>query len=183
MSTPEVLSSWKEIARHLGKGVRTVQRWERCAGLPVHRPHPGSGIVIADPREIDAWIHRQSGSGCSEDEELLKQLDDLRQENQSLSRQLEAAKLEIAALRSERAIFSQTINLSRRSPRSKAIKTRERATAVRKQAEELCRAARLQVASTRERLNGAVLLSSYRAAAAVATEGFKPDETLPPKLS
>ena len=31
------LNGWKEIATHLGKGVRTGQRWERVYGLPVHR--------------------------------------------------------------------------------------------------------------------------------------------------
>jgi hypothetical protein len=45
-----VLSSWKEIARHFGKGVRTVQRWERELGLPIHRPVPGkkhSGVRLS----------------------------------------------------------------------------------------------------------------------------------------
>jgi hypothetical protein len=27
--TKQVLNSWKEIAHHLGRGVRTVQRWEQ----------------------------------------------------------------------------------------------------------------------------------------------------------
>jgi hypothetical protein len=31
------LDSWKEIASYLGRGVRTVQRWECEEGLPVHR--------------------------------------------------------------------------------------------------------------------------------------------------
>src|SRR3954463_10845884 len=31
------LDSWKEIAAYLRRGVRTVQRWERDEGLPVHR--------------------------------------------------------------------------------------------------------------------------------------------------
>ena len=31
------LDSWKEIAAYLGRGIRTVQRWEREEGLPVHR--------------------------------------------------------------------------------------------------------------------------------------------------
>ncbi len=30
-----VLNSWKEIACYLGRGVRTVQRYERDLGLPV----------------------------------------------------------------------------------------------------------------------------------------------------
>src|SRR5262245_16589932 len=31
------LESWKEIAAYLGKGVRTVVRWEKTEGMPVHR--------------------------------------------------------------------------------------------------------------------------------------------------
>jgi len=34
----EILSGWKEIACHLGRGVRTVQRYERELGLPIRRP-------------------------------------------------------------------------------------------------------------------------------------------------
>jgi hypothetical protein len=57
-----VLGSWKEIANYLGKGVRTVQRWERCSGLPVHRPSGSSkGVVIAFPAELDRWARRQDG--------------------------------------------------------------------------------------------------------------------------
>lgn len=33
----ERLDSWKEIASYLKRDVRTVQRWERREGLPVHR--------------------------------------------------------------------------------------------------------------------------------------------------
>jgi hypothetical protein len=57
---PAMLSSWKEIAAHLGKGVRTVQRWERELGLPIHRPVPGKKhIVIAYPDELDRWIRNE----------------------------------------------------------------------------------------------------------------------------
>ncbi len=55
-----VLSSWKEIAAYLGKGVRTVQRWERDLGLPVRRPVDQSDrVVIALPAELDAWVRQQ----------------------------------------------------------------------------------------------------------------------------
>jgi hypothetical protein len=58
-----VLGSWKEIANYLGKGVRTVQRWERCSGLPVHRPSGSSkGVVLAFPAELDRWARRQNGT-------------------------------------------------------------------------------------------------------------------------
>ncbi|PYT73396.1 MAG: hypothetical protein DMG42_12615 [Acidobacteria bacterium] len=32
-----LLDSWKEIAAYLDREVRTVQRWEKKEGLPVHR--------------------------------------------------------------------------------------------------------------------------------------------------
>jgi TolB-like protein/Tfp pilus assembly protein PilF len=52
----ERLDSWKEIATHLGRSVRTVQRWERMEGLPVHRHlHARHGTVYALRREVDAW--------------------------------------------------------------------------------------------------------------------------------
>ncbi len=54
-----VLSSWKEIAAYLGKGVRTVQRWERELALPVRRPIAhNKRIVIAVPDELDNWLKR-----------------------------------------------------------------------------------------------------------------------------
>lgn len=53
---PSVLTSWKEISDHLGKGVRTVQRWEIELGLPVHRSNSGSHrSIFAVPEELDAW--------------------------------------------------------------------------------------------------------------------------------
>jgi Tol biopolymer transport system component len=57
------LDSWKEIASHLKRSVRTVTRWEREEGLPVHRHvHSKSGSVYAYKAELDAWWHsRASG--------------------------------------------------------------------------------------------------------------------------
>ncbi len=50
------LDSWKEIAAYLGRDVRTVQRWERREGLPVHRQqHDKLGSVYAFRHEIDVW--------------------------------------------------------------------------------------------------------------------------------
>src|SRR5215469_3129122 len=55
-SKPRRLNSWKEIAAYLGRGVRTVQRWEKM-GLPVQRPKSGSrGSVTAEADEIDNWL-------------------------------------------------------------------------------------------------------------------------------
>ncbi len=50
------LDSWKEIANHLGREVRTVQLWEKLEGLPVHRHfHRKLGSVFAYRSEVDAW--------------------------------------------------------------------------------------------------------------------------------
>jgi hypothetical protein len=54
---PEVFSGWKEIANYFGKGVRTVQRYERDLKLPVHRPAGKShAAVIATKTELDDWV-------------------------------------------------------------------------------------------------------------------------------
>ena len=55
---PDVrLSGWKDIAFHLGRGVRTAQRWEKDHGLPVRRLGLGKGeTVFAFSREIDDWL-------------------------------------------------------------------------------------------------------------------------------
>ena len=50
------LDSWKEIAAYLSRGIRTVQRWEREEGLPVHRlQHDKRGSVYARKDELAAW--------------------------------------------------------------------------------------------------------------------------------
>jgi Tol biopolymer transport system component len=54
------LDSWKEIASFLGRGIRTVQRWEREEGLPVRRlAHAQRGSVFADPTDLSAWWERR----------------------------------------------------------------------------------------------------------------------------
>lgn len=63
------LDSWKEIATYLGRGVRTVRRWEREEGLPVHRHvHRMLGSIYAYKSEIDRWrqdSRRGGGQGAS----------------------------------------------------------------------------------------------------------------------
>ena len=49
------LESWKAIAAHLSRTVRTVQRWEREEGLPVHRlEHHTLSSIYAYVDELDA---------------------------------------------------------------------------------------------------------------------------------
>lgn len=54
------LDSWKEIAAFLQRDVRTVQRWEKQAGLPIHR-HAESRLrtAYAYRSELNAWWRAQ----------------------------------------------------------------------------------------------------------------------------
>ena len=59
-SGERVFTSWKEIASFFGKGVRTVQRWERKFGLPISRPTAAKNVVLATESELRDWIRRAS---------------------------------------------------------------------------------------------------------------------------
>ena len=53
----EMLSGWKDIANYMGKGVRTVQRYEHDLGLPVRRLSGRPvGAVIATKSDLDSWV-------------------------------------------------------------------------------------------------------------------------------
>ncbi|RPI11345.1 MAG: hypothetical protein EHM65_07175, partial [Acidobacteriales bacterium] len=61
------LDSWKEIATYLHRGTRTVQRWEREEGLPIHRlQHDKLGSVYAFKAELEAWWANRGDSLPSE---------------------------------------------------------------------------------------------------------------------
>lgn len=53
-----LLTCWKDIARYMGKGVRTVQRWEQTLDLPVRRPRGNShkSAVLARAQDLDTWL-------------------------------------------------------------------------------------------------------------------------------
>src|SRR5260370_25008322 len=56
----ERLQSCKQIAVYLDREVRTVQRWEKCEGLPVRRQfHVKGGTVWAFKHDIDAWFRNR----------------------------------------------------------------------------------------------------------------------------
>ena len=53
------LESWKEIAGFFERDEKTVRRWEKDLGLPVHRlPGLSKGRVYAFPEELSAWSKR-----------------------------------------------------------------------------------------------------------------------------
>ncbi|MCU1287257.1 MAG: hypothetical protein JWO13_3607 [Acidobacteriales bacterium] len=56
---PGSLQSWKEISAYMNRGIRTLQRWEKDFGLPIHRPskHDRSAVFALIP-EIDDWMRR-----------------------------------------------------------------------------------------------------------------------------
>ncbi len=57
----ERLDTWKEIAAYLKRDLRTVQRWERSKGLPVHRLGEGKRVPIyAMLSELDDWWRRSA---------------------------------------------------------------------------------------------------------------------------
>lgn len=60
------LDSWKAIADYLGRDVRTLLRWEKEKGLPVHRVPGGKRqAVFAFVQELDDWLVK-SGDPSSE---------------------------------------------------------------------------------------------------------------------
>ena len=67
------LDSWKEIASYLGRGERTVKRWETMRGLPLHRvPGTGRATVYAFTAELDEWLQSRKAQqleAIEEDEE------------------------------------------------------------------------------------------------------------------
>jgi tetratricopeptide (TPR) repeat protein len=50
------LDSWKEIAAFFDRDERTVNRWEKEFGLPVHRLPGAKGRVFAYAEELSAWL-------------------------------------------------------------------------------------------------------------------------------
>lgn len=64
MQHKAILNTWKEIAQYVGRSVRTIQRWERELGFPIHRPRGKQrSAVIAMPPEIDEWARRTPSAG------------------------------------------------------------------------------------------------------------------------
>ncbi len=59
MAERKILNGWKEIAAHVGRSTRTVQRWEFTHGMPVYRPNnKARSSVTAYSDEIESWISR-----------------------------------------------------------------------------------------------------------------------------
>jgi hypothetical protein len=135
---PRVLGSWKEIAAYLGKGVRTVQRWENDLGLPVRRPNGAAkGLVYAAPDELERWLANQWGKRgsplreYSALSEAMRASRELRHANQQLVHELalnlESLRAQCEALAAAISEASQTRKLlekSRESGRTRSKKSK-----------------------------------------------------------
>ncbi len=66
------LDSWKEIAGFFGRDERTVRRWEKERGLPVHRvPGVGRSMVFAYTDELKEWLKGREAELLAGDAEAL----------------------------------------------------------------------------------------------------------------
>jgi hypothetical protein len=102
-----VLVSWKEIARHLGKSVRTVQRWELVFGMPVRRSERAP--VSIHRKELERWLaERFTTTNEAPRHTNLVTLRSTLRRNIQLSRQLQASNLRLTAQLSQSTrLFSE----------------------------------------------------------------------------
>src|SRR5207248_10669925 len=64
--TDDRLDGWKAIALYLKRDLRTVQRWERLEGLPIHRQiHQKQATAYAYRTELDSWRRRHEGPAAA----------------------------------------------------------------------------------------------------------------------
>src|SRR5579863_1082434 len=74
------LVGWKDIAAYLGKTDRTVKRWGRDRGLPVHRvPGTAKTSVYAYSNELDRWLDYGETETPEEAGELVRAPDPMEQ--------------------------------------------------------------------------------------------------------
>jgi hypothetical protein len=67
----KILESWKEIASHLNRNIRTCQMWEREMGLPIHRLDGSpKARVFAYRDELDSWLDEKLSEGRSEEKSV-----------------------------------------------------------------------------------------------------------------
>ncbi len=71
MDKGKILESWKEIAAHLHRNIRTCQMWEQELGLPIHRLDGSpKARVFAYEEELDRWLEEKLHEGESPDAEM-----------------------------------------------------------------------------------------------------------------
>ena len=122
MPESPVLTSWKEIAAYLGKGVRTVQRWEEELRLPVRRPYGlDKHVVVALPEELDKWMHdrlRPRGDNRATDTHVarISQIERMHRLLQVMQQRTEILQKNVETLQKSAAQMAQKRAPFRRSP-------------------------------------------------------------------
>jgi hypothetical protein len=97
-----VLATWRGIAKYMGTGIRTVQRWEIQFGLPVRRNDAEQPKlqVTGVPAELDEWVktfplrYGLLSVPGPEVGELLETIFQLQADIQELRRQLDQRRVE-----------------------------------------------------------------------------------------
>jgi phage terminase Nu1 subunit (DNA packaging protein) len=116
MSSQAVLNSWKEIAEYVGRGVRTLQRWEQFYSFPVHRPAGNhKSAVFAVPTEVDEWlrtrpmhVQNENNRNAGANEELQSELATLKTLVKDLTTRMERAEHELQAFKVPQAAATTT---------------------------------------------------------------------------
>jgi hypothetical protein len=111
-ATSPHLHGWKEIAAHLHRSVRCVQRWERNENLRVHRhTHARGDTVYAFLEELDAW-QRLDRAAETKSAALTEKKELLNMRNASVGRQIRRARNQIVnESSSEKHVASSTADL------------------------------------------------------------------------
>ncbi len=75
--TGKRLDGWKDVASHLGRGERTVKRWDVERGLPIHRvPGAGRATIYAYTAELDEWLKSRVAQDPEAAKEASQEADD-----------------------------------------------------------------------------------------------------------
>ena len=91
-----ILNGWKEVAAFMGRGVRTVQRWE-ALGLPVRRPHGRArSAVVASASELATWFAATPQRDMDSIAELQAKVDALQARVDQLEEENATLRLQVA---------------------------------------------------------------------------------------
>lgn len=70
-TSQRILHSWKEISTYVGRGIRTLQRYETELGFPIRRPSGRDrGSVFAFADEVDLWLTNAPGKSTFAPDDL-----------------------------------------------------------------------------------------------------------------
>ena len=112
----EILTGWKEIARYLGRGVRTVQRYEHELDLPTRRIGYRVGSVVATKSDLDSWVNSRP---------TMESSDGQRTAQIHLGSALENGLRELSRLHSEPMTLRKELKENARAIRENILKLRQ----------------------------------------------------------